>query len=401
MSQQHWGAPPPPQPGGTWSRGPAAWQGGSAGWRNGAYTDTGYAPASGGYGQPPGYVNDPRYGGQVGYGQGGNPWPAPQPPKKKHSGFGTFIRVALVIIGLVIAFNVISGLLGRIGAGGSAPLPQSPGEPNPSYQNEGYVPPAVDKNPPAVPGPKNMAAAVTLTKDNPLYEQTVPVPTNCRMQNNQSVNAMSASQKEAHFNELMGCLMTVWVNPVEDAGFTLPRPQVYVYTQPIKTACGDFDDVNAAYCAGDQRIYYSNDLLNSFPRSVSQANYAAEVVLAHEFGHAIQARTAILISEKYLEQDASSDATRQQLSRRTEVQADCFAGEYVQSVAQSQNLTSSDLQSLERLIYNMGDDILTGKQDYVGGHGTGKARQDWFGRGLRDAHLTTCNTFVAPANEVR
>ncbi len=78
----------------------------------------------------------------------------------------------------------------------------------------------------------------------------------------------------------------------------------------------------------------------------------------------------------------------------------------VRSVVEQANQVFSssdevDLQSLERLIYNMGDDILTGKQDHVGGHGTGKARQDWFGRGLRDAHLTTCNTFVAPANEVR
>lgn len=391
MSQQQWGTPPPPQPGGTWSRGPAPWQGGSSGWRPDSYgPPAGYQQRQ--YPQQPfpGYPQQP---------QPGAPWPTPQPPRKR-SGLGTLIRVVLVVIGLLIALNVLRGFLDGLGGSGSTP-PTNPSDPSVGYQNEGYVPPAVDKNPPAVPGPRNLDAAKKLTQDSPLYEQTVPVPTNCQMRNTTPVQQMSANAKEAHFNELMGCLMTVWVNPVEDAGFTLPRPQVYVYTKPIKTACGDFDDLNAAYCAGDQRIYYANDLFEAFPPSVSSANYGAEVVLAHEFGHAIQARTAILISEKYLEQDASSNATKQQLSRRTEVQADCFAGEYVQSVAHSQQLSDADLQSLGQLMYNMGDDVLTGKKDYVGGHGTGKARQDWFNRGLGSAQLQTCNSFVAPADQVR
>ena len=392
MSQQQWGAPPPPQQGGTWSRGPAPWQGGSSGWRSDAYGQ----PAP----QYPPRAPQPGYGQQPYPGPGG-PWQPPRPPQRKRGGFATFIRVALVVIGLIVAFNLIRGVLGGIVGSEQAPLPQNPNDPTVTYQNESYVPPAVDKNPPAVPGPRDLNAARKLTTANPLYDQTVPGPTNCQMRNTTPVQQMSASQKEAHFNDLMGCLMTVWINPVEHAGFELPRPRVYVYSKPIKTACGDFDDVNAAYCAGDQRIYYANNLMDSFPDSIASANYAAEVVLAHEFGHAIQGRTAILISEKYLEQDASGNAAKQQLSRRTEVQADCFAGEYVQSVAHSQNLDAADLQSLKQLMYNMGDDVLTGKKDYVGGHGTGKAREDWFGRGLADAQLQTCNTFVAPPDQVR
>ncbi len=148
----------------------------------------------------------------------------------------------------------------------------------------------------------------------------------------------SAAEKQAHFNELMGCLMTVFAEPVEAAGFEMPRPPVVVYTRPIKTACGDFAEVNAAYCTGDQRVYYANSLLRAFPARVANAPYAAEVILAHEFGHAIQARAAILISEKYLEQDARTEREAMDLSRRTEVQADCLAGQYVRSVAQSQSL---------------------------------------------------------------
>lgn len=281
-----------------------------------------------------------------------------------------------------------------------APAPQLPGNPNSPYKNEDYAPPPVDRNPPPVPGPRNMDAAGRLVTENPLYAQEIPVPTNCTMAQ-VALDGASAAQKETHFNELMGCLMTVFAVPVEAAGFQMPRPSVTVYSRPIKTACGDFREVNAAYCTGDQRVYYANNLLDAFPPSVSGANHAAEMILAHEFGHAIQARTAILISEKYLEQDARTEAASMDLSRRTEVQADCLAGQYIRSVAQSQQLSAGDVERLGNLAYNLGDDVLTGRTGYAGGHGTGAARQRWFERGLADDLIGACNTFTASSDTVR
>ncbi len=281
-----------------------------------------------------------------------------------------------------------------------APAPQVPGDPTSPYQNEDYAPPPATRNPPAVPGPRTMEAAGRLVTENPLYDESIPTPTNCQMA---AVDVPSASpaEKEAHFNELMGCLMTVFAEPVEAAGFEMPRPPVVVYTRPIKTACGDFAEVNAAYCTGDQRVYYADSLLRAFPANVARAPYAAEVILAHEFGHAVQARTAILISEKYLEQDARSEAAAMDLSRRTEVQADCLAGQYVRSVAQSQGLGTGELAGLGELAWNLGDDVLTGRPGYAGGHGTGGARQDWFNRGLGSDAIAVCNSFVASSDEVR
>ena len=281
-----------------------------------------------------------------------------------------------------------------------APAPQVPGDPNSPYRNEGYAPPPPSRNPPAVPGPRTLDAAGRLVVANPLYEETIPTPTNCRM-DAIDINGASAAQKQDHFNELMGCLMAVFADPVEASGFAMPRPPVTVYTRPIKTACGDFSDLNAAYCTGDQRIYYANSLLRAFPANVANAHYAAEMVLAHEFGHAVQARTAILISEKYLEQDARTERAALDLSRRTEVQADCLSGQYVRSVAQSQSLGPDQLRALGELAWNLGDDVLTGQPGYSGGHGSGNARQDWFSRGLSSDAISVCNAFVAPADEVR
>ncbi len=337
-------------------------------------------------------------------------WQQPTPPKRRSSGLATVLKVALTIAVILFAASILRGLVsGVLSAGGTAggtsggsstSAPLDPGAPAAQYVNEDYSPPPADMNPPAIPGPRTLDAANSLTTANPVYGQSIPVPTNCSMAS-LDMSKASAAQMQTHFNELMGCLMTVYALPVSQAGFQMPRPPVIVYSSPIKTACGDFDDVNAAYCSGDQRVYYARPLLQAFPAAVAQADYAAEMILAHEFGHAIQARTAILISEKVLEDRASSEEAAMVLSRRTEVQADCLAGQYIRSAAQSQSLDAADLAALGRLAYNLGDDVLTGRAGYSGDHGTGEARQRWFERGLSSNSIGACNSFTAAASQVR
>ena len=194
--------------------------------------------------------------------------------------------------------------------------------------------------------------------------------------------------------------MTVWEPPVTSAGFQLPRPPVYVYDQPIRTACGVMKEVNAAYCAGDQRVYYAQPLLRAFPTSVQQTPYAAETIIAHEFGHAVQARTGILISEAAWEQN-SGEADANAFSRRLEVQADCWSGQFINSVGTSVGLDDNDVQQLSLLFYSIGDDQLSGDPSIEGNHGHGDSRRSWFLEGIGTTSMGACNTFDAPAAAVR
>lgn len=269
-----------------------------------------------------------------------------------------------------------------------------------TYANEDYSPPPVDSNPPPLPGPRDLEAAGRIITANPVYEQSVPSPTRCEM-GTVDMRTASTSTMETHLNELMGCLMRVWDQPVTDAGFEMPRPSVTVYDRPITTACGSLEEVNATYCGGDQRVYYAQPLLEAFPEEIANTPYAAEMILGHEFGHAVQARTALLISEKALAQQASSEAKALDLSRRIEVQADCFAGHFINSVAVSQGLDATSIGKLGRLAYNLGDDILTGESDFSAEHGTGSTRENWFIQGTESTSISTCNTFIVSPDEVR
>ncbi|MFV0451573.1 MAG: neutral zinc metallopeptidase [Propioniciclava sp.] len=271
---------------------------------------------------------------------------------------------------------------------------------NVQYVNEDYTPPPADLNPPPLPGPKDDAAATPLTQDNPLYFEAIPTPTRCAMG---QIDMLSETVPvmEDHLNELMGCLMRVWDDPVSSAGFEMPRPTVTVYADPITTACGTLEEVNAIYCGADQRVYYAQPLLRAFPDDVGATTYAAEMVLAHEFGHAVQARTAILISELVLEQNALTEEDAFDASRRLEMQADCMAGQFINSVAISQELDQDNLARLSDVVYHLGDDVLNDEPGFSADHGTGEARQRWFTAGLESADIGTCNSFTAPASQVR
>lgn len=330
--------------------------------------------------------------------------PPPTPPRRRRpSLLGAVLRTALVIIALMVVASVVRGMIEQATSGPSAgdrPRPQAPAQPGDfPYANEDYEPPPPDMNPPDLPVPRTVAEAERFLEDNPLYSQRVPVPVACAMGRVDARTASTAALQE-HLNELMGCLMATWEDPVTAAGFEMPRPPVTVYADAVRTACGVMDEINAAYCAGDQRVYYAKPLMQAFPPRVRSIYYAPETVIAHEFGHAIQARTGILISDKALEQRLS-DREARVLSRRAETQADCLSAQFVLSVAQAQTLGAAELRDLEVLAYNLGDDVLSGRAGIDGGHGLGRTRQDWFARGLSSADVGTCNTWVVPDAQVR
>ena len=104
----------------------------------------------------------------------------------------------------------------------------------------------------------------------------------------------SDAQLKAHFEGLMECLMRVWQPPVTAAGWQIVRPSVTIYGEKITTKCGE-SGINAFYCSADQQVYYSNQLPRAL-ESASENKWTADVVMAHEFGHALQGRTGILIS---------------------------------------------------------------------------------------------------------
>lgn len=342
-------------------------------------------PAS--YGPPQQAYGRPGLGTGFGGPQTGLPQYAPaphmpQPPRRnplKTVLLGMIALCVLAIGGLVIANAVTS-------------------DSQVAYQNDDFKVPPPDANPPPIPKPQTEAEAQAFLTKNPFYDQTVPIPVRC---NSTPINVATASdaQLEAHFDGLMECLVRVWQPPVTRAGFTIVRPTVTIYGAHISTKCGT-SDVNAFYCSADQQVYFSNQLAD-YVTIVKKDKWASDVVMAHEFGHALQARTGILISSAALGQLSDAKSTELLFSRRLETQADCFSGVFMRAVSRSLGIQQSDVAGIIETYRAVGDDTLSGKPDVEGNHGLAVSRIYWGNTGLGTSDVGACNTYSAPKARVR
>ncbi len=376
MTQQQWGGAPYGQQRPYGNQPPAGW--GGQGFSQPSYGAYGAAGQQTGPRQPnpPGGFGGPQPG-VPHYG------PPAQPPRRRSPMMSLLLGLVamsvLAIVGLVLV-NVFTG------------------SSDTAYQNDDYQVPPPDASPPPIPLPQTYTEAEEWLVDNKLYAQSAPIPVRC---DNPPINVADASDDdlETHFNNQVECLMRVWNPPVTAAGYLLPRPSVTIYGEKIATKCGEAG-VNAFYCSADQQIYFSNLLPQAVP-IVRTNKWSADVVMAHEFGHAIQGRTGLLISAHALAQNADSERDSNQLIRRLETQADCFAGVYMRSVSRSLGVQQADLRGIEDTFAAVGDDTVTGEPDVEGNHGLARSRVFWGLTGLGNSDIGKCNTFIAPASQVR
>jgi predicted metalloprotease len=268
------------------------------------------------------------------------------------------------------------------------------------YANSSYVAPQPNTNPPNLPKIVGQTTARDTVTANSLYAQSVPNPTKCAV-TSIDLSAASEFELQAHMSDVVACLMRVWDTTVGKAGFEMPRPPVVVYSASISTSCGKLPMMNAAYCGSDQKIYYATDLPQAIPRELRSSRFIVEVIVAHEFGHAVQARTGILTASHELADAATSEADSREWSRRTELQADCFAGLFIRSVSKSAGISQQDLDNVAALMTAFGDDALSKNSGIDGGHGLGTSRKYWIQLGLASTSVNVCNTFTAASDVVR
>lgn len=340
------------------------------------------------YGSPaPGYgIGGPDQGGDADrttLRPGGQAWGPPLPTPKKRNPLAAVLVTMLIVTGVAIATLIVVALASSSGGG------------EVRYVNQDYTPPPPDLSPAKLPQPQTVSEAEELLNENGLYAQTMPGPVRCDLQPI-DLDAATDDEIEEHMSVLMGCLTGAWVVPVEAAGYEMPRPSVTVYdgTSPIKTACGELPEKNAVYCGADQQIYYANNLHLALP-SLTESRYGAELVMAHEFGHAVQGRTGILTARTGLVNLAKTESEAYELNRRFEAQADCFDGLFMRSASIALGIQQDDLTGFDDVFDELGGD------DPGRTHPSGESRVYWWTLGLSTDQVGQCNTFTAPASTVR
>ncbi len=273
-----------------------------------------------------------------------------------------------------------------------------------NYRNENYTVPSAESDAPSIPVPEYESEIATWLESNTLYDQELASPVRCDL--DPVPAGLDDDALQSRMRAYVQCLTRVWGPALEAAGHIAYQPTLYVYPAAgeVTTSCGTQESLNAFYCGADQNLYLAADVLRILPPAEAAAPQAYDLIIAHEYGHAVQGRSGVFAASFYASEDAGSDSIAMEVSRRVELQADCFAGAVIDSVSQSMGLGDAEREAVARISYEIGDDRLAARFDSEleeGDHGVGENRQLWATRGLAGGPLSTCNAFTAPGTEVR
>ncbi|HEX6760291.1 MAG TPA: neutral zinc metallopeptidase [Propionibacteriaceae bacterium] len=204
----------------------------------------------------------------------------------------------------------------------------------------------------------------------------------------------------AYGKKLVGCLVKAFAKPLAAHGITLTTPKIKAYHRTIKTPCGRFNQRGAPayYCSATRTIYWpvTGD---DGPEAYTYARLGYVGLVAHEFGHHLQAESGMLREYGRRAYRTKGRSERYLLSRRLELQAQCFEGVFLAATARSIGLSSNDRYQLGIWHAYTGDEDppASRKPD----HGSSAAQIRWLNRGLDSADFARCNTWKASKKSVK
>lgn len=174
-----------------------------------------------------------------------------------------------------------------------------------------------------------------------------------------------------------------------------------LFRDVIDSACGFAQAATGPfYCPADRKMYLDLGFFSELQQRLgAPGDFAQAYVLAHELGHHVQTVTGV--ENQVRQRQATSPGSRNALSVRMELQADCFAGVWGHHANQGSGRVQLDPDDIEEGLNAaaaIGDDRL---QRMQGGrvaperftHGTSEQRVEWLKRGLQSGDPNVCNTF--------
>ncbi|MCB1650672.1 MAG: neutral zinc metallopeptidase [Alphaproteobacteria bacterium] len=192
-----------------------------------------------------------------------------------------------------------------------------------------------------------------------------------------------------------------WGRSFAAQGLDYPEPSMVLFTGAVNSACGQAQSaMGPFYCPLDQKVYIDLDFFYDLKnRHDAPGDFAQAYVVAHEVGHHVQNVLGVLERSNALKLRMNAREANQ-VSVRTELMADCFAGMWAADSSRKGLLDEGDIEEALNAASRIGDDVLQNQaRGYVVPdsftHGSGAQRYRWFNRGFKTGDLDACDTFAA------
>jgi hypothetical protein len=209
------------------------------------------------------------------------------------------------------------------------------------------------------------------------------------------------SVEEREFVEaVLGSTETLWTDMFAGSGITYEPAPLVLFSGFTNSACGGANaQVGPHYCPPDKTIYIDLEFFDELQArfGAKGGDFAEAYVIAHEVAHHVQNVLGISSDVQQMQQQHPDDAN--DLSVRIELQADCLAGVWANSIYQRGDvLQPGDIQESLDAAAAVGDDRI---QEAIQGrvtpeswtHGSSEQRMQWFTTGYESGDPNLCDTF--------
>lgn len=196
---------------------------------------------------------------------------------------------------------------------------------------------------------------------------------------------------EKFASSVLGSANDVWIRIFDLLGEEYNRPKLVLFRGLTESGCGGASaQVGPHYCMLDRTIYLDETFFEELTLRLGAkgGDVAEAYVIAHEVGHHVQNELGIT--------DTAGES--QEGSINLELQADCFAGIWANSIKDRGIFEEGEIKEAMDGAEAVGDDRI---QEKVTGqvnpeswtHGSSEQRLEWFIKGYETGSFENCDTF--------
>ncbi|MGR6916296.1 neutral zinc metallopeptidase [[Actinomadura] parvosata] len=231
-------------------------------------------------------------------------------------------------------------------------------------------------------------ASKALAVANPLYKTGRLADVNCAPGN---LPAGSMVAYRRFLTRVTACLNRAWAAQFRKAGMPFTKPRLRIITSKVRTPCGAWNTgADGVYCSTDRTMYLmisKAQLRNPFPLGITR-------LVAHEYGHHVQQVSGIW-SYYWAARTTAGRSKRLQLSRNSELQAECFSSVFMSTMKGTSLVTAADWA------YTVSWFRKNGAKGWPqNDHGRGPTQAAWMTRGFTRGTPGSCNTWAANPRNV-